>query len=71
MDQDDIDWELVELARDWMDVSKLKNLSGSKGNRCVCNTCPILSMPIEATMWILAGIHNMEGVGWMQLDRCC
>ncbi len=28
MDQDDIDRELVELARDWMDVSKLKKLSG-------------------------------------------
>ena len=28
-------------------------------------------MPIEAPMWILAGIRNMEGVGWMQLDRCC
>ena len=32
MDQDDIDWELVELARDWMDVSKLKNLSGRVAN---------------------------------------
>ncbi len=28
MDQDDIDRELVELARDWMEVSKLKKLSG-------------------------------------------
>jgi hypothetical protein len=28
MDQNDIDRELVELARDWMDVSKLKKLSG-------------------------------------------
>ncbi len=28
-------------------------------------------MPIEAPMWILAGVRNMEGVDWMQLDRCC
>jgi hypothetical protein len=27
-DQDDIDRELFELARDWMEVSKLKKLSG-------------------------------------------
>ena len=28
MDQDDIDRELFELARDWMEVSKLKKLTG-------------------------------------------
>jgi hypothetical protein len=28
MDQDDIDRELFELAREWMAVSKLKKLSG-------------------------------------------
>ena len=32
MDQHDIDRELVELARDWMGVSKLKNLSGRVAN---------------------------------------
>ncbi len=28
MDQDDIDRELFELAREWMEVSKLKKLPG-------------------------------------------
>jgi hypothetical protein len=32
MDQDDIDRELFELARDWMEVSKLKKLSGQMGD---------------------------------------
>jgi hypothetical protein len=62
MEQEDIERELFELAREWMSVSKLRKLPG-QGNRCCsveavsrvpkaegCYTCAIVSMPIEAPM---------------------
>ncbi len=47
IDQDDIDGELVELARDWimMDVSKLKKLSG-----CVAKETDVAALLLSAKL---------------------
>ncbi len=47
MDQDDIDRELVELARDWMDVSKLKKLSC-----CVAKETDVAALLLSANSFI-------------------
>ena len=77
---------LIELARDWMEVSKLKKLSGHVAKETDDALCKqfreypkqkgaILIRFCLCTLrhrcGFLAGIHNMEGADWMQLDRCC
>jgi len=47
MDQDDIDRELVELARDWMDVSKLKKLSC-----CVAKETDVAALLLSANSFV-------------------
>jgi hypothetical protein len=85
MDQDDIDRELFELARDWMEVSKLKKHSCHVAKETDVALCKqfreypkqkgvILVRFFRCTLrhrcGFLAGIHNMEGADWMQLDLC-
>ncbi len=86
-EQEDIGRELFELAREWMAVSKIR-ASGPrfKGNQCCsvqavsripkaqgCNTCPIVSMPIEDPMRMFGrnphhGRCRLDAL--MQLDWC-
>ncbi len=47
MDQDDIDRELVELARDWMDVSKLRKLFG-----CVAKETDVAALLLSANSFV-------------------
>ncbi len=86
MDQDDIDRDLFELAREWMDVSKLKKLPGHVAKETEVAQCKqfreypkqkgailvqLFRCPLRHQCGFLAGIRNMEGADWTQLDRCC
>ncbi len=85
MDQDDINRDLFELACDWMEVSKLKKLSGHVTKESDVAQCKqfreypkqkgailvrLFRCSLRHRCVFLAGIRNMEGADWMQLDQC-
>ncbi len=85
MDQEDIDRELFELAREWMAVSKLRKLPGhvAKETDVALWTqfreypkhkgailVGLFRCPLRHQCGCLAGIRIMEGSDWMQLDQC-
>ena len=85
MDQEDIDRELFELAREWMAVSKLRKLPGHVAKETDVALWKqfreypkhkgailvrLFRCPLRHRCGCLAGIRIMEGADWMQLDRC-
>ena len=66
MDQDDIDWELVELARDWMDVSKLKKLSC-----CVAKETNVAALLLSANSFVSTQSRRVQlSAILVRLFRC-
>jgi hypothetical protein len=85
MDQDDIDRELFELAREWMEVSKLKKLPGHVAKETDVSLWKqfrdwtkkkgavrirAFRCPLKHRTGCNAGIRIQYGPDWMQLDRC-
>ena len=85
MDQDDIDRDLFELAREWMEVSELKKLPGhvaketnvslwkQHGDRITKKSCVRIRAfrcPLKHRTGCCARIRIQYGPDWMQLDRC-
>jgi hypothetical protein len=66
MDQDDIDRELVELARDWMDVSKLKKLSC-----CVAKETDVAALLLSANSFVSTQSRRVQlSAILVRLFRC-
>ena len=85
MDQEDIERELYELAREWMAVSKLRKIPGHVAKETDVALWKqfreypkhkgsilvrLFRCPLRHRCGCLAGIRIMEGADWMQLDRC-
>ncbi len=85
MEQEDIDRELFELAREWMAVSKLRKIPCHVANETNVALWKqfreypkqkgailvrLFRCPLSYQCGVLAGIRTMEGADWMQLDRC-
>jgi hypothetical protein len=85
MDQDDIDRDLFELAREWMEVSKLKKLPGhvakendfslwkqygDRINKKSGVRIRAFRCPLKHRTGCGAGTRIQNGPDWMQLDRC-
>ena len=86
MEQEDIDRELFELAREWMGVSKLRKIPGHVAKEADVALCKqfhehpkqkgailvrFFRCPLRHRCGFLAGIRNMEGADLTKLDRCC
>ena len=86
MEQEDIDRELFELAREWMAVSKLRKLPGHVAKETDVALWKqfreypkhkgailvrLFRCPLRHRCRFLPGIRSMEDADWLQLDRCC